>query len=495
MWLCFSVVTVEALFSVPLLTWERATGGRYRHFGLALSLLMTACVVLFVRRRLPFLVNTAQELGRHVSRIPTAQWILLCFTAGIVLRTLWFLLFSTPIEDDPLDYYRLAVNLMQRGAYAMGPNGSSSFLPPGLPLVLAASFKVFGIHTWSVFAMNALLFGVTLMLVDRLAARIGNRASARLSVLLVGIWPAYAAWAALPNKSEVLIPLLALALLAYARAGLPGPTMRDPWLWVAVAGVAVGYASLTQPSMLLLPVVFLSFEWVRNERAWPAIQRVGTVGIAMALVVLPWTVRNYSVLHQWVLVSSNGASVFYRANNPLATGGYTPQGAAGRGQEHGYKLGMEWIAANPGRFLRLALRKQVLFLGEDTYGVLASVRSDEGKHSVRFVAAKGICQLFWGFLWLVLLAVIWSASRRTRLRTPQAALLMLPCIYLYLIHSVLESDDRFHEPLLAILAVLGGLLVCGPGMSPISEVPCGGPGAAPTDVRCCQEGGEELRGP
>ncbi len=72
------------------------------------------------------------------------------------------------------------------------------------------------------------------------------------------------------------------------------------------------------------------------------------------------------------------------------------------------------------------------------------------------------CQLFWGFLWLMLLGVICSASRASRLRSPQVTLLMLSCIYLYIIHSVFESDDRFHEPLLAVLAVLGGLLACSP---------------------------------
>ena len=40
--------------------------------------------------------------------------------------------------------------------------------------------------------------------------------------------------------------------------------------------------------------------------------------MAMLLAILPWTMRNKLVLHHFVLVSTNGGSIFYRANNPKA---------------------------------------------------------------------------------------------------------------------------------------------------------------------------------
>lgn len=39
-----------------------------------------------------------------------------------------------------------------------------------------------------------------------------------------------------------------------------------------------------------------------------------------------WTVRNCTIFGTLVIISTNGGDVFYRANNPLATGGFTPIG-------------------------------------------------------------------------------------------------------------------------------------------------------------------------
>ena len=35
----------------------------------------------------------------------------------------------------------------------------------------------------------------------------------------------------------------------------------------------------------------------------------------MAVVIAPWSIRNHSVLKEFVVISTNGGDVFYRANN------------------------------------------------------------------------------------------------------------------------------------------------------------------------------------
>ncbi len=79
--------------------------------------------------------------------------------------------------------------------------------------------------------------------------------------------------------------------------------------------------------------------------------------LVMAATVAPWTIRNYRVLHAFVAVSSNGGDVFYRANNNLATGTYTPAAeqnldalqdeSEAKWSAESYAHGKAWIRTHP----------------------------------------------------------------------------------------------------------------------------------------------------
>ena len=110
-------------------------------------------------------------------------------------------------------------------------------------------------------------------------------------------------------------------------------------------------------------------------------RRRGTITAAVTLLVAvatvaPWTIRNYRVLDAFVPVSTNGGSVFYLANNPLATGGYTEAGERDLAalladevawNQTGITWGIEWIRQHPGDFARLAVQKQAILTGSDDH--------------------------------------------------------------------------------------------------------------------------------
>ena len=57
----------------------------------------------------------------------------------------------------------------------------------------------------------------------------------------------------------------------------------------------------------------------------PNRRRLAVAGVAVflgaaTLVVLPWTLRNYVVLHRFVFITTDTAELFWRGNNPIATG-------------------------------------------------------------------------------------------------------------------------------------------------------------------------------
>ena len=185
-------------------------------------------------------------------------------------------------------------------------------LPPACPL------QVFGAGLLAVNVANLLLFAGTLLAVLSLALRFGE-GRARLATLLIALWPNLVASAGVASKEMVIVFLLPATLLLYL-----GPTSGARAAMHLAAGLVLGYATLTQPALMLLVGVFVFYEVLLRTppsgppAGWPS------WALGMALVVLPWTWRNHQVLGAPVLVSTNGGSVFYRANNPLATGGWIP---------------------------------------------------------------------------------------------------------------------------------------------------------------------------
>jgi hypothetical protein len=188
----------------------------------------------------------------------------------------------------------------------------------------------------------------------------------------------------------------------------------------------------------------------------------------MLVVVLPWSARNYRALHTFVLVSTNGGDVFYRANNPRATGGWIKDGERSlRGYDEltrnrlGYQWGKEWIREHPDRFLLLALRKQVLFLGDDAVGIYETLKRGLGIGGGLYALTKLGTNLYWWGIWALALAAFLVHAPTSWHRRPEVVLFLLTILYFWAIDSVFESGARHHLPLVGLLAILAASLAEG----------------------------------
>ena len=465
-WSAFLVVTVEALFSVPLLSWELAIG-KTRFWGgwLALVALIAICYVTW--RWISRWRTLFETLSDRVCNWSGGRWPWICFAVGTGLRILWVLLYPAPQHSDQAAYFGLARSLVESHSYGIS-NGGLAYWPPGYPFFLAVWFLALGFKSWVPLVANASLFGASLFVVARLARRIGGTAAGYLSSLILAFWPTMVMTAGLASKEMLVLFLLCLALLVFSGAqkadlGLKGVALA------ALTGLLIGYASLTQPSLMLFPSVLIAYEWLLAERLWLAVSRLVIVVAALSLVILPWTLRNHRVLGSWVPISTNGGDVFYRANNPLATGGYTPRGEQsleGLDEVHrgrvGFHLGKEWIRAHPAAFLALAVRKQILFLGDDAQGAFETLKRGLGIGGMRYLAWKAISNLYWWCLWVTILIGLAIHWNRELSRNPLLGAVMLSILYLYSIHSVFESGAKYHEPLMGLIAVLAGQIFARP---------------------------------
>jgi 4-amino-4-deoxy-L-arabinose transferase-like glycosyltransferase len=462
-WFMCLVLTVETLFCVPFLSWELALGK---------SLLAGACFSLVAVAGIVFVVSRWQEYWKRIlvsavarlESIPTGSWLGICFAAGGILRILWVWQYPAPQRSDQATYFALARGLVESHRYGF-PNGGLAYWPPGYPLFLAFWFLVCGFRSWVPLLANVCLFGCTLVAVDRLALRIGGSSSARLATVILVPWPTMVMIAGFSGKELLVVPLLCLVLLTYSRA-LESPSSFGGMAMSGLSGLVLGAMSLTQPSFLLFVFVLLAYDFFRNRNLLGAGLRSFFVVAALSAVIIPWTFRNHRVLGVWVPISTNGGDVFYRANNSLATGGYTPRAEQNlddldevtRGKI-GFRLGAEWIWAHPGRFLVLAARKQLLFLGDDAQGAFETLKRGPGIGGLRYVFWKGISNAYWWCVWMLVFLMLilqWKTPLSTNCLL---AAVMLSVFCLLAIHSVFESGGKYHEPLMGVIAVLAGQVV------------------------------------
>ncbi|MFL6262964.1 MAG: glycosyltransferase family 39 protein [Thermoanaerobaculia bacterium] len=457
----FLLVALETLYTVPKSMWDLATGGP-EVVGILLGLAFAAAAAWTLWTLRHRLAAWAGAAGERLVAIPVRLWLALVTGLGLALRLAWVLAFPAPFASDGLAYYDLAARLAHGLSYRTPFNEWAEW-PPGYPFLLFVHFRLLGVGPWAVNAANFLLFAGSVFAVYALARRLGE-ATARLATLLLALWPNLIASAGAATKEMVIIFLLPALLLLYLKAGEETSPGRAAAMRLT-AGMVLGYNTLTQPGILLLAVAFAAYELLLRTPLLRAAGRLALLGAGMLLVILPWTWRNYQVLHTPVLVTSCGGDVFYRANNPLATGGWIANGERPLRQYDeltrsrlGYQWAKEWIRANPDKFLLLSLDKQVLFLGDDAVGFYETLKRGLGIGGKPYALAKLGSNLYWIGIWALVLAALFLRWPTDWHRRPEVMLFLLTILYFWAIDSVFESGARHHTPLAGLLAILAASL-------------------------------------
>jgi 4-amino-4-deoxy-L-arabinose transferase-like glycosyltransferase len=363
--------------------------------------------------------------------------------AGLVLRVIWVMVFPATPNSDGASYLGLAERLLAEGRYETA--GTRAYWPPGYPFFLSPWLLVFDSKLAVTLSQLALYlagaFGCY-----KLAKMLSGEQAGRLAALLFALWPNLIALTGTPEKEA-----LVLAILPWVCVGV----IRPQLLSMALAGLALGFAILVQPSLQFLLIAFAVL--IPLLHGWRKLHGAILLLVCAAAVIAPWTLRNYQQFGQFVLVSANGGDVLYRANNPLADGGYTPVGEIDfsaydevEKDRLSKQRAVEWIKQNPGDFLKLVVEKQIRFMGDDAAGFYNTLKRGDGSDNPNvYLLSKLVANVWWLAAWLLIASLIWSSRRRTA----PYRITVWCWLYLFAIHSVFESSGKYHIPMLWVLSV------------------------------------------
>ena len=427
--------------------------------ALVLSLVPIAIIEIFRGN----LVNQINKLIQVISESRMSHSFIMVWAIiaiGLVVRLVWFFAFPAEMVSDSATYVELANRLITGRNFETAD--TFSYWPPGYPLFLyLVHLGSIEVSVNSLLVVNLSLFILTSILIFIVVKEHFSRSSAMVALVIFAIIPSLISLAGLAYKENVIIFLLLLSLRVYFSKGFAFSPIK-----FCLVGFILGVASLIQPGLLLFVFVFIFTEIVRGISLSLFVKRFFAMLIAMLITISPWTIRNYFVFDEFVLISTNGGSNFYRANNELATGGYIKQGKIDLNHlseleqnREGSRLAKKWIKENPVDFLQLSFKKTVLFLGDDSSGVYESVKRGSKKEvsSFSYLILKTFSTGFWVLLWLV----IWIERQNLKglFGKPVFLAVSLSFLYFFTIHAVFESNGKYHLPVIWSLIVLVSVVV------------------------------------
>jgi len=166
---------------------------------------------------------------------------------------------------------------------------ATAIRPPLYPTVIAAAFRIFGVHVGVAQGVNVIAGSGAAVLGALIAARIGGSRAGLCAGIVLALYPPLIA-----NDVTVLVESLAVVLLfATVLFLLDGRTV--------LAGVSLGLLMLDRASAQWFVVVLAI--WVLWRFGWRHAVRMVVI---VVLVVSPWVVRNAVQVGGPVLVATNG---------------------------------------------------------------------------------------------------------------------------------------------------------------------------------------------
>ncbi len=352
------------------------------------------------------------------------------------------------LHGDAASYDRIARNLLAGHGFGEQPAALTTFWPPLYPLFLAGLYRMCGYHLLAARVVQALFGAVAVVSATLAVDSATDRRVAMLTGLGMASYPPLIYFGAWLIAEALYLFLLTLFLLLAARLQAQ-PTYRG----FAALGLLLGLSALAKPAALLLVPLVVLWVWIAlppRQEGTRLIQCLLLVALTLA-TILPWTARNYFVLGEFVLVSTNGGYTFYGANNPQAFGGHhegfppsLPGLTQAQAEREYYRRGVAWILQRPAGFGMLVLRKLTRLFSP------LSVASSERDYPLP--GAGLLKAIYTGFLVLAL-----AGALRWRRRWRDMAIFYALMVHVVLGAVLFYGDLRYTLPMVPALVAFASL--------------------------------------
>lgn len=413
---------------------------------------------------------TADEATAQAATTTRAPWWQRAGVILVVALAVRLVLVLPALEthyySDEWCFMELADSLAAGRGFAW-PNGNPTcYRGPAWPFVLSLVYRLTGpslaAGRLTQCLLGTLLVGVVLLLAGAVSR--GDRRVAALAGWLAACSPTLIVFSHNLFSETLFGVLFGLGLLALLRAA-----DQRALGWAAAAGVALGLAALARASTLVF--VPLAAAWLlrASPGPWPPRWRRALLcGGLAAVVIAPWTARNWVRFGAFIPIDNNGAVNLLYGNNPygwiLAPFDLVASderdkvmawrvGDPAEEQRRASAMAKEYIRAQPGRFVIGLFTKTSNQWGLARDAPAAVRQRIYGSPPLPLVvtvaAVAGIEALF--CLAVGVLGLALAADRRA------AGLQILVALYLTAIHAVSVGHSRYRFAALPLFYAFAAL--------------------------------------
>lgn len=423
------------------------------------------------------------------------RWLIVILIAALAVRVAWVVAVQPDPRDGRFDdtvwYYSTAQHLMDGDGYvfpgdafcARGGIGCDETPPtalwaPGYPLTLAALFQLPGDDVAWARALNVAAGLALVAGVYYLGSRLWDRRAGLFGAAIIALFPGHVFFSSLV-LTEPLFTALAVGVLCLTVAWTLG---RDAaHLRVVALGLAAGALAMVRPEGIVFVAVIVG-TWLLVHRSWRRVAAyTGLLALGMAVLFVPWTVRNAIQLDAPIAGTTGLGQVLIQAHHEAADG-YPKYWIANelwlryedvplpereiRINNTGLRESLEYAVDHPGRELELMPQRFAAFYRGDR-GALVWNRVDNpnGERAISLDAADSWGIVSDAYYYAVLGVALFALPFWLRRSRGQHLLLWGPiAIYSAMWFFLFVGESRYHVPLLPVFALLAGV-----GLAAVSQ--------------------------
>jgi len=389
----------------------------------------------------------------RLAAIPDRLWLAGVCLLAFLLRLPGILSPALPTNDGDTFAY-----LADAKSLAAGNGIPNILFPPGQAAWLALWVSRFGDNLQVLALAQTIL---TLGAIVILYAVLKNRTivAARWGTLVIAAMPSLVLFSSTLGH-ETTDMFSQVAILATYLLGIQRERTRGSVLIWPLLGVIAGLAALVHPTFLVVPILVGFNLWLMRVPLLRCLTPVLLTGLAAAMVVLPWSLRNYRHYGHFSAISANFGRTLLEANQSGSLGVYSNISSFISTEPNpvlqdrmAFKEALRVIHSDPLRFFYLCGRRTIYMWGTDT-SMLEFVLGDPPHGgTVRKALLSVVIQTFWA--WLV---CAWCLSGWISLRSKSLSPEDLWCVtsigVIWLVHGFLvEGLSRHHLSLIPLIAV------------------------------------------
>ncbi|MGB8347699.1 MAG: glycosyltransferase family 39 protein [Ktedonobacteraceae bacterium] len=238
------------------------------------------------------------------------------FCLALIVRVVYNLTTGrgyTPLYDSFV-YQEIALNLLRTRCFCQVANAPLTGRAPLWPAVIAVIYDLLGPKNIYVRLFLSCVGSGTCVLVYLFARDLFGRRIGLVAGIIAVIYPnlfIYDGWLYSESLYTFLLFAFCYTLFLVQRTSLAR--------WMLISGILAGLVSLTRPNGVIMPVIVIAWAIViawKKVVSWrvAASAAVIVAGLTLALVG-PWTLRNYSIAHQFIPVATGDGTVLLGAYN------------------------------------------------------------------------------------------------------------------------------------------------------------------------------------